>query len=384
MILPIRTDSRLRTTPYMNWALIAINVVVFILQQPLHLEQRWILNARSPHVWNFISYAFLHQDVWHIGGNMLFLYIFGNNVNDKMGNVAYLGFYLAGAVFAGAGWALGSDGAVLGASGAVSAVTGAYLVLFPRSNITLVYFFILFGSFELQGLYVVLLFFAENVYFGLTSAEAHGGVAYMAHVYGTLFGFVVCLILLWVRLLPRDQFDVVALIDRWNRRRQYRDVVAGGYNPFSYVNEDRPGQAPKPPTAQEQKISDLRATIAEAIAAHQMERAVALYQELKAIDPTQVLSRQAQLDIANQLAGLQLYLPAAEAYEQFIKTYPKFEQMEQVELMLGIIYARYLHQYTRAQQCLVRALAKLHGEREIALAKSELTRIEIEIAGQQK
>jgi len=70
-----------------------------------------------------------------------------------------------------------------------------------------------------------------------------------------------------------------------------------------------------------------------------------------------------------------------EAYEQFIRAYPKFEQMEQVELMLGLIYARYLHQYVRAQQCLVRALAKLHGEREIEMAKSELTRIEMAIAG---
>jgi tetratricopeptide (TPR) repeat protein len=183
-------------------------------------------------------------------------------------------------------------------------------------------------------------------------------------------------------MLPRDQWDVVALIDRWNRRRQYRDAVSGGYNPFSYVNEARSKNQPPPlPTAREQGITELRMSIANAIGSHEMERAVKLYLELKELDPSQVLARQAQLDIANQLAGQQLYLQAAEAYEQFLKTYPKFEQIEQVELMLGLIYARYLAQYPRAHQCLVRALAKLQGQREIDMARGELTRIEMLMAG---
>ena len=86
---------------------------------------------------------------------------------------------------------------------------------------------------------------------------------------------------------------------------------------------------------------------------------------------------------ANQLASEQRYPQAAEAYETFLKAYPKYEQTDQLELMLGLIYARYLNQFPRAHQCLVRALAKLHGEREIAMAKGELTRIEIEMAGKQ-
>ncbi|CAN5417042.1 hypothetical protein BH10PLA1_BH10PLA1_14110 [soil metagenome] len=382
MIVPIRTDSRLRTTPYMNWGLILANIIMFAVQRTVPAVDGWVLNPRDPHWWNYISYAFLHADPWHIAGNMVFLYAFGNNVNDKMGNIAYLGFYLAGAVFAGAGHAMTSTSPVLGASGAVSAVTGAYLVLFPRSNVTLFYFFIFFGMIEVPGLYLVIIFFLQDLLFGLAGLthSAGGGTAYLAHVTGTLFGFTSCLILLWVRLLPRDQFDIVALLDRWNRRRQYRDVVASGYNPFGYVNNEK-AKSPSPPTERESHISELRMSIANAIGSHELERAVQLFLELKTLDPGQVLSRQAQLDIANQLAAQQLYLQAAEAYEQFIRAYPKFEQMEQVELMLGLIYARYLHQYVRAQQCLVRALAKLHGEREIEMAKSELTRIEMAMAG---
>ena len=120
----------------------------------------------------------------------------------------------------------------------------------------------------------------------------------------------------------------------------------------------------------------MRAEISEAIAHHNLERAAALYLELRRLDPQQVLSRQAQLDVANQLNSQQLYPDAAEAYEAFLRTYPKFEQIEQVELLLGIIYARYLQQYDRAKGLLVKAIARLHGERELSMAKAELRRIE--------
>ena len=96
----------------------------------------------------------------------------------------------------------------------------------------------------------------------------------------------------------------------------------------------------------------------------------------RTIDPAQVLSRQAQLDVANQLNAQQMYGEAADAYEAFLRTYPKFEQIEQVELMLGLIYARYLQQYDRAKGYLVKAMSRLHGDRELAMARAELLRIE--------
>ena len=144
MIIPLGTDSRLRNTPYMNWALIAANVFVFVIIQHLHRDvsghisldlsspdelfaSRFDLSPRDPSLWTFITYAFLHANWMHLIGNMLFLWIFGNNVNDKMGHVGYLGFYLAGGVFAGIAYVLlqHTSAAVLGASGAIAAVTGA-------------------------------------------------------------------------------------------------------------------------------------------------------------------------------------------------------------------------------------------------------------------
>jgi outer membrane protein assembly factor BamD (BamD/ComL family) len=114
-----------------------------------------------------------------------------------------------------------------------------------------------------------------------------------------------------------------------------------------------------------------------------MPKAAELYIELKLADPAQVLSRQAQLDVANQLAAQQRYPQAAEAYELFLRHYPKFEQIEQVELMLGLIYARYLGLYERARECLLKASARLHSENELEMARSELSRIAPLALGQQ-
>ena len=107
-----------------------------------------------------------------------------------------------------------------------------------------------------------------------------------------------------------------------------------------------------------------------------MDVAAQRFLELLAVDPRQVLSRQAQLDVANHLAGQQRYAEAAEAYEQFLVHYPKYDQIEQVQLMLGIVYARYLGQYAKAKQHLQAALPRLFGEKEVALARAELARIE--------
>src|SRR5687768_13477260 len=145
MLLPLRTDSPLRTTPYMNWALIVANIAIFVVQkaQP-QVTSEFALYANGPSLPAFITYAFLHGGLLHLAGNMLFLYLFGNNVNDKMGHVGYLLFYLAGAVFSGVAYVLSQEvGSVVGASGATWAVTGAYLVLFPRANVTVFYYFIL-------------------------------------------------------------------------------------------------------------------------------------------------------------------------------------------------------------------------------------------------
>jgi membrane associated rhomboid family serine protease len=384
MIIPIRTDSPLRSKPWMNWAIIAFTLAVAIVEASTDQfrNPKWIdhfqLSGRVPQVGTFITYAFIHAGWFHVLENMLALFIFGNNINDRLGHAGYLAFYLAGAVFAGIGFvATDVNGIpVIGASGAVMAVMGAYLALYPRSNITILSLLIFFGTFEVPSMYLITIFFVLEVVGNVAGTQ---WVAHWAHISGLIFGFGVGLGLLWVKLLPRDPFDFLALLQRWNRRRQYKVLVRQGYNPFAYI-------APTPmarvsPREQEeedaalQRIRELRAEIHEAIAHHNLPHAALLFIELRRLDPQQVLSRQAQLDLANQLASQQFYEYAAEAYEQFLRHYPNFQQIEQVQLMLGLIYARYLSQHQRAFELLTKAVQRLPGERESVMARAELMRI---------
>jgi tetratricopeptide (TPR) repeat protein len=187
--------------------------------------------------------------------------------------------------------------------------------------------------------------------------------------------------LLGAQLLPRDQFDVLALVRQWNRRRQYRDLVNKGFDPFGYGSPRQPGRAgpagpATPADALAMRVSELRAAVSEAVARHDMNTALQRFTELRAVDPRQVLARQAQLDVANHLAGTQRYAEAAEAYEAFLQAYPKYEQIEQVQLMLGIVYSRYLARHAEARQQLEAALSRLYGDREREMAQAELARIQ--------
>ena len=372
----------------MNWALLAVMLGVGVAEavSDQFRNPTWTnhfqLSGRVPALGTFLTYTFIHSGWIHLLENALALYIFGNNVNDRLGHVGYLAFFLAGAIFAGVGFAATDTSGlpVIGASGAVMAIMGGYLALYPRSNITVLSLLIFVGTFEVPSMYLIIVFFVLDLIGNLTGSVA---VAHMAHIAGLLFGFGVGMGLLTVKLLPRDPFDFLALLQRWNRRRQYKMLVRQGYNPFAYIARPPPTRLDRRPAADEaesdpnlQRIRDLRAEINEAIAHHNLPHAAILFIDLRALDPHQVLSRQAQLDIANQLASQQFFAQAADAYEQFLGHYPNFEQIEQVQLMLGLICGRYLGQYDRAKALLSAAMRRLHGEREIGLARAELERIE--------
>jgi outer membrane protein assembly factor BamD (BamD/ComL family) len=180
------------------------------------------------------------------------------------------------------------------------------------------------------------------------------------------------MLMLALRLLPRDAFDVISLIDRWNRRRQFRDMVASGYDPFGYTPPKR-GNAKADPNLD--RIQDVRATINEALARSDLAEATKFYMELRAIDPQQVLSRQNQLDLANHLFEQQQHAAAADAYEGYLRVYPRADQADHVMLVLGLIYARYLNRPDKAAPVLEQAVQRLRNERDIELAKEELSKI---------
>ena len=378
MILPIKTDSPLRAIPWVNWLLISANVLMFIAQRqlPASTFENLILSGGNPQLHQFVTYAFLHANVWHLLGNMLFLYIFGNNINDKLGNFGYLCFYLAGAIFAGVGYVAFNDTSVLGASGGVSAVTGAYLALMPRSRITVLFWFLIIGVYEIPSVWFIIAYFALDVYQNFASA---GSVAHLAHISGSVYGFFLCLGLLWTRLLPRDHFDMLGILDRWRRRQNYQSVVNQGYNPFGIspkVAADPRRNSPPAFPPLFDKTQELRAQISEALAHGKPNDAANLYLQLHQLDPTQILSRGSQLDIATHLFGRHDYQNAADAWELFLKNYRASDQTPQVSLMLGLTYARYLNQPDNAKPHLLDAVRLLKTSKELDLAKSALLLLE--------
>jgi hypothetical protein len=311
---------------------------------------------------------------------MFFLYLFGNSVNDKLGNVGYLAFYLAGAVFSGIGHTFLSGSSVLGASGAVAAVTGAYLVLFPQTLITVVYWFFFIGTMDLPALYFIAfkLIIWDNMIEPRFAPPV--AIAYGAHLAGYTFGIASMIGMLAIHIISGSDYDLWAMVKRWNRRRQYIDVVSSGYDPYTGQTQAKRIKVKEviKNTAQKQKeeqISQLRGEISNRTNQRNLSAAAEAYVELMEQDSQQVLPGKQLLDIANQLAGESKYAESARAYEQFLYHYSTYEYVEQVELMLGIIYARYLNQPELAIKHLESAEKNLIEPGQLKMCRDELARI---------
>lgn len=395
MFIPIRTDYRLTRPPLVNYGLLAVNVLIFLLGYNgmggnVERIDAWLLHPGLPRLHQFVSSVFLHADWMHLIGNMVFLWVFGNAINDRFGNVGYLAFYLAGGVLACVGYlVLGGTAPVLGASGAISAVTGAYLVLFPRARVTLLFWFYVITTIEVSSLFFLLFQLLHNIYMSWSGGLAGGGgVAYNAHISGYVFGVFAAAGMLAGRVLPRDVFDLLNLIRTARRRQRYRRVVSGGYDPF--MSGD-PGERLRQQAAQRRVPSravsaerpdnelsrelDLRREISEACLVQNLPGAAARYLELIRLNDEAVLARQNQLDVANQLMASQQYTEAADAYERFLKHYGNYEHIADIYLMLGLIYGRYLSEYDRAEPLLERAREALRDPRKLELARTELENV---------
>lgn len=315
----------------------------------------------------------------HIFGNMYFLYIFGNNVNDKLGHTGYVCLYLGGAVFAGIGHTLLHTNPVLGASGAVAAITGAYLVLFPRTLITILYWFFYFlGTMELSALYFIVfkLIVWDNI---IEPRFSPSTIAYSAHLAGYAFGIIAILIVLATGLVSSSGFDLWSMIKQWNRRRRYHDAASGGYDPFNGRTTTRiKAKEVKTPAQKqmEEKIKQLRNEISSRIAQRNLPAAAELYLELVDLDSEQVPPRQYLLDIANQLASENKHAQSAQAYEKFLTHYANYEYVEQVELMLGLLYSRYLHKPQLAVKYLQAAAKKLSDPGQLKMCQDELAKLQ--------
>jgi membrane associated rhomboid family serine protease len=202
-------DSTNRTTPIIIYALIAANILVFIAELSLgnpfilkwaFIPNRFMADPTLQSVTLFTS-MFMHAGWLHLGGNMLYLRVFGNNIEDRFGHLGFLAFYLLSGIAATAAqlaFTLDSNIPNLGASGAIAGVLGAYLLLYPMKRVTvlLVRFITHLPALIVLGFWFVLQFF--NGVGSIAESSETGGVAYMAHVGGFVAGFIVALIIRYV------------------------------------------------------------------------------------------------------------------------------------------------------------------------------------------
>ena len=389
-MIPIGSDYQMRRIPWVNYALVASNVLIYLLGYNLNPDggearlqgAALMLDPAAPQLYQFFTSVFLHSDFWHLAGNMIFLWVFGNALNDRFGHVGYAAFYLAGGVLACLGHMMFSDAQVLGASGAISAITGAYLVLFPMVRLTLLFWFYIISIFHVSSIVFLMFCFLKDLFMSLQGGR---GVAYEAHLSGYLFGIGVATLLLATKILPRNSFDLLNLIRSAHRRGKYRRMAAQGYDPFSrLIATGQPGtdewdrhKRDKPPVLSGQEIRELelRREISDACKGHDLQAATVRYIELISLDAKAVLPRQEQLDIANQLMHAQRYADAAGAYEQFRKHHGSYERMGEIYLLLGLLYGRYLNQPDTGAAMLQKAIDRLDDPRQAEMARGELAKL---------
>ena len=205
-MFPIRDHNPASRTPIVTTGLIIINVIVFVMTLPYMADERllyvffdhWaLIPAKVTTGQDFsglFTHMFLHGGFLHLAGNMLFLWIFGDNLEDVLGHVGFLIFYIA----AGLGAALLQIAAapfdttpMVGASGAIAGVMGGYLLLFPKARVDVLFiFFVFIRILPVPAWFMLAFWFAIQVINGSAAVPGTGGVAYWAHAGGFLVGFL--------------------------------------------------------------------------------------------------------------------------------------------------------------------------------------------------
>ncbi len=210
-MIPLKDENPSSSTPYMTIGLIGINLAVYIYQItqpaanqhqfvmgygliPAELLGRWPhLHGSIPSVFTLLTSQFLHGGLLHLLGNMLYLWIFGNNIEDLLGKWRFLLFYLLCGVFAAAAHIIlhpNSTLPMVGASGAIAGVLGAYLISFPGSRVlVLVFVIFIVTTARISAFYVLGFWFVMQLFYASGSVGREGtNIAYMAHIGGFLIG----------------------------------------------------------------------------------------------------------------------------------------------------------------------------------------------------
>lgn len=392
MFLPIKTEIDARRRPVVTESIIAVNMLVYIAalagnywgwfdyEQFYRLGQvsRWEFNVHQ-----LFTSQFMHDQygLGHLFFNMIALWVFGCPVEDRMGRLGYLIFYLLGGATAGLAHIWNTTAPAIGASGAIAAITGAYLAMFPRSRVRVIS---IFGLFVVPALWIIGLYFTLDVLrqTGQWLGAGQARVAFMAHIGGYLFGFFVAFALLGFKIVKHDECDVFFLFKQRRRRRALTAVtknqIAGVWDaPTADSTERRDKQAEKakPMTEAEKAVAETRSHIIQLIDQHKLDEAAAEYGALLDTAPEETLPESRQLDIAMQLHQQGDYAHAAAACELLLKRFPRSPKAPEVNLILAIIYTRHLLKPERAKETIAVAKERLADSAQLGLADQLLAEL---------
>jgi membrane associated rhomboid family serine protease len=213
LLIPYNVDVPMQRYPWANWALIAvtslISLTLLFVASASDADSSaldfWLL-CRSPnfHFPGLLTHIFSHADIFHLAGNMLFLFVFGNAVNAKLGHARFIALYLALGLLAGLAWLLCDGGqALLGASGAIMGIVGIFVVLYPRNDVSVYWniFLVRMGTIQISSFWIVLMYVAFD-FWGMI--RHHDNVAYISHLTGVAAGAAIASLMVYLNWCDPD------------------------------------------------------------------------------------------------------------------------------------------------------------------------------------
>ena len=370
-MIPLGTDRITRKTPT-TITIIVLNIAIFLLislglnaqstataSKAAEIEQFGVfypgLQMVLTHPWTLVTYAFLHDPsgLSHVAFNMLFLWIFGRAVEDRLGSIWFAVFYIAGAIVAALGQWLISPAPMIGASGAVAAATGAFAALCPRSRVRVLFFFTII---EIPGIVLVLIFVGLDLFGQLgqsVSSASRGGIAYSAHLFGYAFGMLTMLALLGSGILKRTEFDLFFIMKQMKRRREMRAAVNQSRSPW--VND----------------ISKLSVATPQATP-DALRAGIPMRRQLSDSDAKR------ELHDAGTRWSRGEFSAAANAWERFAQRFPSHPDSDGALLLAAVTYARKLNDPTRARELAQRLVDRVPAATIETLAQTKDLLKEIE------
>ena len=380
MLIPIGTDRPRRRRPRATGTIIVLNMLVYLVALILDTsgtaKVEGFMSAMSLNrggladgeLWQLLTYQFAHSpvDIFHLAFNMLFLWIFGSALEDRLGHVNFVLFLLMGGAVAGIAHTMSTVAPVIGASGAVCAATGGFVVLFPRARIRIIWIFILIGVYMIPAMWIV----AFQVIIDTVGwLNPQGPIAYSAHLAGYAYGFLLAALLVAVGIVKSDEYDLLFLLRQRRRRAAYRRVVQESESTSRVRNT--PGESVVPVITDNEldpEEASHRNRVIRMIRESRFDEAQDAFKELQESHPKTVLPESMQLEIANRLQSRGERSTAAHAYEQFLDRYPGSRQAPEVRLLLASLLIRFLDQPANAHTLLEKAIPELKSESHRELA----------------